>query len=98
MTESPLAPARISKVPEVTLLFWILKIAATTLGATAGDAVSMSLGFGYLAGTAIFAAAFAVAVAVQIRAERFHFLQHRTDDAGEGTFPSRMGRADDARS
>ena len=72
MTESPLAPARISKVPEVTLLFWILKIAATTLGETAGDAVSMSLGFGYLAGTAIFAAAFAVAVAVQIRAQRFH--------------------------
>src|SRR4051812_16095443 len=58
----------VSKVPEVTLLFWILKIAATTLGETAGDAVSMSLGLGYLAGTAIFAAAFAIAVAMQIRA------------------------------
>ena len=72
MPDTIIAAPRISKVPEVTLLFWILKIAATTLGETAGDAVSMSLGFGYLAGTAIFAAAFAVAVAIQIRAERFH--------------------------
>ena len=61
----------ISKVPEVTLLFWALKIIATTLGETAGDAVSMSLGLGYLVGTAIFAAVFAVAVAAQIRAARF---------------------------
>ncbi|HEY6892884.1 MAG TPA: hypothetical protein VI258_01855 [Rhodanobacteraceae bacterium] len=65
------AAARASKVPEVTLLFWILKIAATTLGETAGDAVSMSLGLGYLVGTAIFAAAFAIAVALQIRAAAF---------------------------
>jgi len=61
----------ISKVPELTLLFWALKIIATTLGETAGDAVSMSLGLGYLVGTAIFAAVFAVAVAAQIRAARF---------------------------
>ena len=60
-----------SKVPEVTLLFWALKIAATTLGETAGDAVSMSLNLGYLVGTAIFAVIFAVAVAAQIRAARF---------------------------
>src|SRR3954468_8694217 len=66
------ASTTVSKVPEVTLLFWILKIAATTLGETAGDAVSMSLGLGYLAGTAIFAAAFALAVAMQIRAAGFH--------------------------
>lgn len=71
MTEPP-ASARAPKVPEVTLAFWIVKIAATTLGETAGDAVSMSLGLGYLVGTAIFAAAFAVAVALQIRATRFH--------------------------
>jgi uncharacterized membrane-anchored protein len=62
----------ISKVPEVTLMFWIIKIAATTLGETAGDAVTMSMGLGYLLGTLVFAAVFAVAVAIQIRAERFH--------------------------
>jgi uncharacterized membrane-anchored protein len=72
MTRPIDASAGASKVPEVTLLFWILKIAATTLGETAGDAVSMSLGLGYLVGTAIFAATFALAVAIQIRAERFH--------------------------
>ena len=72
MPESAITLARVSKVPEVTLLFWILKIAATTLGETAGDAVSMSLGLGYLIGTVIFATAFAIAVAIQIRAARFH--------------------------
>ena len=61
-----------SKVPEVTLAFWLIKIAATTLGETGGDAVSMSLGLGYLLGTAIFAVAFALAVAAQIAARRFH--------------------------
>jgi uncharacterized membrane-anchored protein len=72
MQPPPISSFRISKVPEVTLLFWILKIAATTLGETAGDAVSMSLGLGYLIGTAIFAGAFAIAVVIQIRAARFH--------------------------
>lgn len=67
-----------SKVPEVTLMFWIIKIAATTLGETAGDAVSMSMGLGYLAGTAIFAAIFLIAVAAQIRAQRFHPLLYWT--------------------
>jgi len=52
----------LSKVPEVTLIFWIIKIAATTLGETGGDAVSMSMNLGYLVGTAIFAAIFIVAV------------------------------------
>ncbi len=61
----------LSKVPEVTLIFWIIKIAATTLGETGGDAVSMSLEFGYLVGTAIFAAIFVVAVIAQIAAKRF---------------------------
>jgi uncharacterized membrane-anchored protein len=59
-------------VPQVTLLFWVVKIAATTLGETAGDAVSMSMDLGYLAATGIFAAIFLVAVGVQIKAERFH--------------------------
>jgi uncharacterized membrane-anchored protein len=62
----------LSKVPEVTLGFWVIKIAATTLGETAGDAVSMSMKLGYLAGTIIFAAIFLAAVACQIRARRFH--------------------------
>ena len=63
---------RASKVPEVTLGFWIIKILATTLGETGGDAVTMSMNLGYLAGTAIFAAIFGVAVAAQISAKRFH--------------------------
>jgi len=62
----------LGKVPEVTLIFWIIKIAATTLGETAGDAVTMSMNLGYLVGTAIFAAIFVVAVGAQIRARRFH--------------------------
>jgi uncharacterized membrane-anchored protein len=61
-----------SKVPAVTFLFWLIKIAATTLGETGGDAVSMSLNLGYLVGTAIFAVLFLVAVLAQIRARRFH--------------------------
>lgn len=62
---------RYGKVPQVTLLFWAIKIAATTLGETGGDAVSMSMQLGYLAGTGIFALAFLLAVAAQIRATRF---------------------------
>ena len=58
-----------SKVPEVTLLFWIIKVAATTLGETGGDAVSMSMGLGYLAATGIFAGLFVAAVGVQIAAK-----------------------------
>ena len=64
----------LAKVPEVTLIFWIIKIAATTLGETGGDAVSMSMNLGYLVGTAIFAALFLVAVVAQIKAKRFHPL------------------------
>lgn len=62
---------RLAKVPQVTLTFWVIKIAATTLGETAGDMVSMSMGLGYLAGTAIFATTFAAAVAYQVLAKRF---------------------------
>jgi len=60
-----------SKVPEVTLVFWAIKIAATTFGETAGDAVSMSMDLGYLVGTAIFAVIFVGAVLAQIRAKEF---------------------------
>lgn len=62
----------ITKVPEITLLFWIIKIAATTLGETGGDALSMSMNLGYLTATAIFAVIFIAAVGVQIAAKRFH--------------------------
>ena len=62
----------LTKVPEVTLIFWIIKIVATTLGETGGDAVSMSMHLGYLVGTAIFAAIFLIAVIAQIKAEKFH--------------------------
>jgi len=62
----------LSKVPEVTLLFWIVKIAATTLGETGGDAVTMSMRLGYLIGTGIFAVIFLIAVVAQIKAKGFH--------------------------
>ena len=73
----------VAKVPHVTLLFWIIKILATTLGETGGDAVTMSwlgettaeaTGTGYLIGTAIFGVIFVVAVLVQIKAKQFHPL------------------------
>jgi uncharacterized membrane-anchored protein len=69
---------KFSKVPELTLIFWIIKIAATTLGETAGDAVSMSMQLGYLIGTFIFFALFLVAVWAQIRAKDFHPLLYWT--------------------
>src|SRR3982074_3459830 len=70
-----------SKVPQVTIVFWIVKILATTLGETGGDAVTMSWlgettaaakGSGYLIGTAIFGVIFVAAVLVQIKAKQFH--------------------------
>jgi uncharacterized membrane-anchored protein len=62
----------LAKVPEVTLGFWLIKIAATTLGETGGDAVSMSMNLGYLVGTGIFAAIFLAAVVAQVKAKDFH--------------------------
>ena len=62
----------LAKVPEVTLGFWLIKIAATTLGETGGDAVSMSMNLGYLVGTAIFAAIFLAAIVAQVKAKGFH--------------------------
>ena len=62
----------VSKVPEVTLIFWVCKIIATTLGETGGDSLSMSANLGYLVSTGIFAVIFAVFVAGQMRAARFH--------------------------
>jgi uncharacterized membrane-anchored protein len=61
-----------SKVPEVTLAFWVIKIVATTLGETGGDAVSMTLNWGYALSSALFVGIFVVAVAAQIAARSFH--------------------------
>jgi uncharacterized membrane-anchored protein len=69
-----MAEVPLSKVPEVTLVFWIIKILATTLGETGGDAVSMSMDLGYLVSTGIFMAIFVGAVAAQISARAFHPL------------------------
>jgi uncharacterized membrane-anchored protein len=60
-----------SKVPEVTLVFWIIKIAATTLGETGGDTVTMTLNLGYLIGTVIFFALLVILVVLQIAAKKF---------------------------
>ena len=62
----------LSKVPAVTLGFWIIKILATTLGETAGDTVTMTWNLGYLVGTAIFLSALVLLVVVQIKAKEFH--------------------------
>jgi uncharacterized membrane-anchored protein len=61
-----------SKVPEVTLIFWIIKILATTLGETGGDAASMSMNLGYAVSSFIFIGIFVIAVAAQISANNFH--------------------------
>jgi uncharacterized membrane-anchored protein len=63
-----------SKVPEVTPGFWIIKILATTLGETGGDTVTMTMGWGYLTGTAIFLSALVVLVAIQIAAKKFQLF------------------------
>jgi uncharacterized membrane-anchored protein len=61
-----------SKVPQVAIAFWVIKIAATTLGETGGDALSMTLNLGYALSTIIFMACFLVAVTAQIKAKSFH--------------------------
>lgn len=63
--------AHLSKVPQITVLFWITKIFATTFGETGGDALSMSLNLGYLVSTFIFAAFFIVLLVFQIKAKSY---------------------------
>lgn len=72
MNENRMVEATLSKVPAVTLLFWIIKITATTLGETAGDALSMSLNLGYILSTGIFAVIFAICVSAQIKAKQYN--------------------------
>jgi uncharacterized membrane-anchored protein len=61
-----------SKVPHVTLGFWLIKICATTLGETGGDALSMTLQLGYAVSTLIFLAFFGVMLAAQVASKRYH--------------------------
>src|SRR5215470_9088002 len=79
-----------SKVPEVTLGFWIIKIAATTLGETAGDTITMTLNWGYLAGTLLFLITMVVLVAAQIRANRFHPALYWATIVASTTFGTTM--------
>jgi uncharacterized membrane-anchored protein len=80
----------LTKVPEVTLGFWIIKIAATTLGETGGDSVTMTLDWGYLTGTAIFLAALIILVVAQILAKRFHPFLYWATIVASTTFGTTM--------
>jgi len=82
--------ATLSKLPEVTLSFWIIKIGATTLGETGGDSVTMTLSWGYLVGTAIFLAALITLVACQIAAKKFHPFLYWATIVASTTFGTTM--------
>jgi uncharacterized membrane-anchored protein len=84
------ARTTLSKVPEVTLIFWIIKIAATTLGETGGDSVTMTLNWGYLVGTAIFLSLLVVLVIWQIVAEKFHPFLYWATIVASTTFGTTM--------
>src|SRR5580704_18838232 len=79
-----------SKVPEVTLIFWIMKIAATTLGETGGDTVTMTLNWGYLVGTAIFFSLLVLLVTAQIAAKKFHPFLYWATIVASTTFGTTM--------
>jgi uncharacterized membrane-anchored protein len=79
-----------SKVPEITLGFWIIKIAATTLGETGGDTVTMTMNLGYLAGTAIFLALLVVLVVAQIVAKGFRPFLYWATIVASTTFGTTM--------
>lgn len=84
------AQAVLSKVPEVTLTFWLIKIAATTLGETGGDSVTMTLQWGYLAGTALFLAALVALVIFQIVANKFYPFLYWATIIASTTFGTTM--------
>ena len=88
MNDSP--KQSLSKVPEVTLGFWIIKVAATTLGETGGDSVSMTLNWGYLIGTAIFLGLLIVLVVAQILAHKFHPVLYWATIVASTTFGTTM--------
>jgi uncharacterized membrane-anchored protein len=80
----------LSKVPAVTMVFWLIKIAATTLGETGGDSVTMTLDWGYLAGTVLFLGFLIVLVIAQIIAKRFHPALYWTTIVASTTFGTTM--------
>src|ERR1035438_10027185 len=80
----------LSKVPEVTLVFWIIKIAATTLGETGGDSVTMTMNWGYLAGTALFLALLVVLVVLQTIAKKFRPFLYWATIVASTTFGTTM--------
>ncbi len=84
------APAALSKVPEVTLTFWLIKIAATTLGETGGDSVTMTLHWGYLDGTALFLALLVMLVVLQTVARKFHPFLYWATIVASTTFGTTM--------
>src|SRR5258708_4635570 len=83
-------PESFNKVPEVTLAFWVIKIAATTLGETGGDTVTMTLNWGYLAGTALFLVALVLLVILQIVAKKFHPFLYWATIIASTTFGTTM--------
>jgi uncharacterized membrane-anchored protein len=80
----------VTKVPAVTLAFWVIKIAATTLGETGGDTVTMTLDWGYLAGTALFIVVLIALVIAQIRAKTFHPVLYWATIVASTTFGTTM--------
>ena len=85
-----IAQLTLSKVPEVTLGFWIIKIAATTLGETGGDSVTMTLNWGYLAGTLLFLGVLVALVIAQVLAEKFHPFLYWATIVASTTFGTTM--------
>lgn len=84
------ADAVLTKVPAVTLGFWIIKIAATTLGETGGDTITMTLNWGYLAGTGLFLAALVALLIGQIAARNFHPVLYWATIVASTTFGTTM--------
>ena len=80
----------LTKVPEVTLVFWLIKIAATTLGETGGDSVTMTLKWGYTVGTAIFFLLLVVLVAIQVVAKKFRPVIYWATIVASTTFGTTM--------
>jgi uncharacterized membrane-anchored protein len=80
----------LSKVPAVTLAFWVMKIAATTLGETGGDTITMTLNWGYLAGTALFVSILIALVVAQILAKKFHPFLYWATIIASTTFGTTM--------
>src|SRR6201990_955073 len=90
MTNRELAHDALTKVPAVTLGFWTIKILATTLGETGGDTVTMTLGWGYLAGTSLFLVVLIALVVAQIFATRFNAFLYWATIVASTTFGTTM--------